>query len=142
MAPRKHTFSRKQPHVDRIARALLDAEFLGDKRAAQKHGIHPNTIKNWRGEEPMPATREAMERLREEVSRGWIDEGRALRRQLIDRIAVLASASDNLPAVTDALRRVHEVVLSHEIVTDPDAEPADPDQPEDQGEAEGEGGEA
>lgn len=98
-------FSRKQPHVDRIARALLDAEVFGDKRAAEKHGVHYNTIKNWRGDEPTPAIREAMERLRAEVASGWIDEGRLLRRKLIDRIASVAADTEDLDALINALRR-------------------------------------
>jgi hypothetical protein len=141
VAPRKHTFSRKTPHVDRIARALLDAEVFGDKRAAEKHGVHYNTIKNWRGDEPTPAIREAMERLRAEVASGWIDEGRLLRRKLIDRIASVAADTEDLDALINALRRTHEVVMSHEIVHDPDAQPDLAHQLPDPGEAEGEGGE-
>ena len=62
---------------------------------------------------------------------GWVAEGRTARRRLLDRVMELAEKNPNLTAVTNALRRVHEVVLSHEIVTDDQRD--DPDQPPDPG---------
>lgn len=141
MAPRKHTFSRKPQDVDRIARALLDAQLFGDKRAAELHGVHFKTIVNWRGDEgPSEEVRAAMDVLRTAARAGWIDEARDARRVLVQLTLDRARKSKNLRSTTEALRRVNEVVMAHEILSEPgaDAEPHLPDQPADPGEAQGE----
>jgi transposase len=136
-------FSTKPPTPEQVARVLLDAQTFGDKKAAKRHGIHYKTVSNWRARyfgdtEVEQATR----KLREEISKGWIEEARDLRRLLIARTREVALKSNDLDALTNTLRRTHEVVMSHEIVNepDPDAEHHGADQPEDQGEAEGSDG--
>lgn len=138
---RKSTFSRSHS-IEQIARALLDAQLFGDKRAAELHGVHFNTIVNWRGDGPSDAVRAAMDRLRAELRAGWIDEARDARRALVQLTLARARTSKNLRSTTEALRRVNEVVMAHEILSEPgtDAEPHLPDQPADPGEAQGEGG--
>lgn len=139
MARSKPTWSRNHG-PEQIARALLDAEFHGDRRAAEMHGVHRNTLVNWRGEDgPSDAVRAEMDRLRVVVRLGWIDEARDARRELVMIVLERARVSKNLRSTTEALRRVSEVVMAHEILSDPGAEPHLPDQPEAAGEAEGEG---
>lgn len=143
-------FTNASPTPERVARALLDAEVFGDKRAAVRAGVHHRTIENWRkdwGESD--SVRAAKDRLRSQLAAGWIDEARAARRALVDRVVQLAVDSEDLTAVTNAMRRVNEVVMAHEIIegdeTPPDdetglddAERDDADQPAPPGEAEGE----
>ncbi len=145
--PPRRTWNAKAPTTEQVARALLDAQVLGDKSAARKHGVHANTIKNWRREwGGSKAVVAEMDRLRSEVRQAWIDEARDARRMLVDRIVALASRSKSLRAVTEAGRRVHEIVMSHEVVNeDPssatdaigDAERHESDQPAHPGEAQG-----
>lgn len=146
MARSKTTFSCSRT-PEQIARALLDAQLFGDRRAGEMHGVHYKTLVNWRGGDdgPSDAVRAEMDRLRVEVRRGWIDEARDVRRAIVQRVLVLARTSKNLRATTDALRRLNEVVVAHEILNEPagadaDAQPDDPDQPADPGAVEGPGG--
>lgn len=130
---------RLKHSTELIARVLIDAEFLGDKRAAEEHDIHHRTVENWRAAYRYDAEVIAeVNRLRRIISENWIDRAKQTRGELVNRVRELARTSRNLTAVTNGLRRVHEVVLSHEIVND-GAEPQLPDQPADPGEAEGEG---
>lgn len=133
--PRHH--SAKEPTTERVARALLDAEVFGDVVAGRKHGVHRNTILNWRrqwGE--TGAVIAEMNRLRAAVRDGWINEARDARRALIDRVTQLAAKSTNLSHVTNALRRVNEIVVADDILRD-DAESDGADQPEAAGAREG-----
>lgn len=143
------TRTRAPPTPDRVARALCDAEVFGDKRAAAKAGIHHRTIEEWRKRYvDDAAVLAAKDRVRAELAAGWIDEARSARRSLIDRVVVLASTSKKLGEVTNALRRVNEVVMAHEIIEGGDVEPPEPepddaerddaDQPAPPREAEGE----
>ena len=123
-----------------MARALIDADMLGDTGAARKHGVHFNTIANWRKRwGSTPAVRRVMNTLRERASRGWIEQGRDARLQLVAKVAEIAGRArsvKDLKAVTDALRRIHEVVLSHEILGGAETKASDqrdePDQPRDE----------
>lgn len=139
--PPRGTHNAKPPTVDRVARVLLDAEALGDKAAARRHGVHFKTVSNWRRDwGDAPSVVAEMGRLRAEVRAGWIDEARDARRRLIDRVTELAAKSKSLRAVTDALRRTNEMVMAHEIVHDGDDQPHGPDQPARARPPEGEGG--
>ncbi|MDO9020553.1 MAG: hypothetical protein Q7V43_26755 [Myxococcales bacterium] len=123
---------------------MLDAELFGDVRAGEMHGCHRKTIANWRGgdEGPSPAVRAEMDRLRAELRKGWLAEAHDVRRALLQRALVLSRTSKNLRAVTECLRRVNEVVVADEILSDPDAERHLADQQGAAGAPEGEGGEA
>lgn len=140
--------SKKQLTPERVARVLLDAEVFGDKAAARKHGVHANSVKNWRRDRlDEPAVAVELNRLRAAVSDDWIDEARDLRRNLIRRIYELAATNPSLRAVTEALRRTNEMVMAHEVLTDDpgsaaDALADDADQRTPAGEAEGPRGEA
>lgn len=115
------SFSTKPPSPEHVARVLLDAQTFGDKAAAERHGVHYKTVSNWRlrylGD---PEVERETKRLREEISKRWIEEARDARRVVIARTVYLAKRSKRLDRVTNALRRIHEVVLSHEILNDPD----------------------
>lgn len=138
--PPRATHNAKPPTVDRVARVLLDAEFHGDREAARRHGVHYNTVKNWRVEwGDAPGVVAEMKALRAELRAGWLTRAKDVRLKLLDRIEELAATSKNLTAVTNALRRTHEVVLSDEIVHDDD-QPHVPDQPARARPPEGEGG--
>lgn len=137
------------PTTEQVAHALLDAEVFGDREAARRAHVHYNTISNWRrdwGSSKLVVAE--MKRLRKPLSKGWIDEARNARRMLVARTVALAAKSKNLTAVTNATRRLNEIVLAHEIVhEDPgaaadalDAEHHDADQREAAGEAQGPGG--
>lgn len=140
--------SKKAPSADRVARALVDADLFGDKAAARAHKVHPNTIKNWRRDFARSADVAAeVKRLRTAASADWIEKARDLRSKLIDRIGELAGTNPSIRATTEALRRVHEVIISHEILADDpgsaaDALADDADQRTPAGEAEGPRGEA
>lgn len=139
--PRGH--NAKPPTTERVARALVDADLLGDRAAARAHGVHPNTIKNWRRDFARSADVAAeVKRLREAASADWIEKARSLRSKLIDRIGVLADTNPSIRATTEALRRVHEVIVSHEILdedpgTAADALADEPDRNEAEGAVEG-----
>lgn len=143
--PPRRTWNAKAPTTEQVARALLDAQVFGDKAAACRHNVHANTIKNWRRDWGTSATVIAeMDRLRVSVRQGWIDEARDARRMLVARTVQLAMRSKSLRAVTEASRRMHEIVMSHEIVNDDPSTAADalaerhePDQSAHPGEAEG-----
>lgn len=141
--PPRGTHNAKPPTTERVARALLDAEVFGDKSAARRHGVHANTIKNWRRDFSRSAEVTAeVKRLRAAVSADWIERARDLRAKLIDRIGTLAETNPSMRATTEALRRVHEVIVSHEILADDPEAAADvlseqPDRDEAPGEAEG-----
>lgn len=140
---RRPEHSKKPPTPDRVARGLLDAEVFGDRAAASKHGVHPNTIKLWRRDRSGdPAVAAELRRLRAAVSDTWIDEARAARRAIIARMVELAETNKNLRAVTEAGRRINEMVMAHEVLhEDPgaaaDALADDAHQREDSGAAEG-----
>jgi len=127
-----------------IARALLDAEHLGDKVTAQRYGVHHQTIVNWR-RAMRPDVVVEMQRLRAEVRSGWIEEAKAVRRKAIARIGELLNDARNLTSTVNAARRVHEIILSDEILReDPgaavdalDDQPHEPDQSAHPGEAQG-----
>lgn len=119
---------------------LLDAELFGDKPSARRHGVHYNTVSAWRREfADDPDVTEEKNRLRALLSAGWIDSARDLRAKLVERVGTLAAKSKRLDRVTDALRTIHEIVASHEILNDAgdDAEPEDGHRREDPGEGEG-----
>jgi transposase len=143
------SFSTKPPTPEQVARVLLDAQTFGDKAAAKRHGIHYKTVSNWRARYfGDPEVEQATRKLRAEITKGWIDEARDTRRFLVHRTKELAGKSKRLDRVTNALRRIHEVVLSHEILNDPDDaddqhhgpdQPADPREGEASHDAEGGG---
>lgn len=137
-------FTNRPAPPERIARALIDAESLGDKRAGIKHGVHAKTIYNWRVKTD-DAVRAEMARLRAATRDGWIDEAKAVRRKALERIGELLNDARNLTSAVNAARRVHEIILSDEILReDPgaavdalDDQPHEPDQSAHPGEAQG-----
>lgn len=143
---RRPEHSKKQLTPERVARVLLDAEVFGDKAAARKHGVHANSVKNWRRDRlDEPAVAVELNRLRALVSAQWIDEARNARRAIISRMVELAARSKNLRSVTEAGRRINEMVMAHEVLTDDpgaaaDALADDVDQRAPAGPAQGEGG--
>lgn len=137
-------FTNRPASPERVARALIDAESLGDKRAGIKHGVHAKTIYNWRVQAD-DAVRAEMARLRKEIRDGWIEEARDVRRKALARVGELLGDARNLTSAVNALRRVHEVILSDEILNDDpgaaadalDDQRPDPDRAEASGEAQG-----
>lgn len=139
-------FSTNHP-PELIARALLDADQFGDKVAAERYGVHRNTIANWRLAAPAaPLVSSEMERLREEVRAGWIDRAKEVRLKAIERVGELLGEARNLTSAVNAARRIHEIILSDEILNeDPgaaadaldDDQPHEPDRAEAQGQAQG-----
>jgi len=118
--------------VEQVAQVLCDAEVFGDAYAARRHKLHANTVRNWkRTRSAEPAIVEAVARLKARINEGWIETARAARLRLIERQLELAEKPDaRLAAVTNALRRTNEVVMAHEVLSDPDAESHSADQSE------------
>ena len=119
--------SKPSPHApstERVARALIDAEVLGDKRAAARHKVHHRTIEDWRKKyRDAPLVEAAMKALYREVREGWIDEFRDARRKILYRVIELADDPDaKLPAVTDALRRVSDIIAVDDVLNDADGD--------------------
>lgn len=104
-----------------VARVLVDADTLGDRYAAKRHKVSTKTIERWRLQyDRDPDVSELVARLRAQVNAGWIDKARAARARLIESVVEAAeSPKATLRERTDALRRVHEVVMSHEVLNDP-----------------------
>ncbi len=106
-----------------IARALYEAETVGDKPTAREYGVHHHTIENWRAKyRDDPTICAAVERLRAAVASTWLAKARAVREKLIDRVGAVAEESDDLVAITKALTAVDEVIVGHEVLNDPDVD--------------------
>ena len=120
---------------------IVDAETLGDRYSAKRNKVSERTVRNYRAQYAAdPRVAELCRLFRAKINEGWIESGRAARLRLIERqLEVAEGKGVTLKEVTDALRRTHEVVMSHEIVNgDPtDAERHLAGQSEDPREAEG-----
>ena len=118
-------FSTNHP-PELIARALLDADQFGDMVAAERYGVHRNTIANWRLAAPAaPLVSSEMKRLREEVRAGWIDRAKEVRLKAIERVGELLGEARNLTSAVNAARRIHEIILSDEILNEDPGAAAD-----------------
>ena len=120
---------------------IVDAETLGDRYSAKHNKVSERTVRNYRAQYSAdPKVAELCRLLRVRINEGWIESGRAARLRLIERQLEVAEGKNvALKDLTNALRRTHEVVMSHEIVNgDPtDAERHLAGQSEDPREAEG-----
>lgn len=121
MAPKRKPGPVAVP-PEKVARILVDAQTLGDAFAATRHKVGVRTIERYRAEQSTdPEVVKFVALYLAEINDGWILAGRAHRLQLIRRQAVLVERRNvKLTAVTNALRRTHEMIATHELLSDDD----------------------
>lgn len=119
----------KPPEPEQVARVLVDAEALGDSEAARQHGLSRNTVAGWRAKYGQDENVEQhCATLRRAISKTWLRRAKEVRRIAVDRLAELIQNSAELSEVTDALKALHEVVTSHEVLRGP-SKRSDPKRP-------------
>lgn len=142
-APARRKPGPKPPRPEHVARILVDAEHFGERYAAKRHRLSERTVFNYRRRYANDTVvAELCTRFRNAAATGWIDQARAARRRLTQLVLEAAESPEaTLREKTDALRRLSELLLSNEIISDTDGDDVQrggSDHAEDQGEAEGE----
>jgi predicted regulator of amino acid metabolism with ACT domain len=113
---------------ERIARILTDSAHMGPEKAAKEHGVSRRTVDRYRASHAAdPAVAELVQEMTMEVRRGWYKRAREVRRQAIDKLAELIQASRELRDVSDALQKLNEIVVGHEVLNGKRSKPRKPD---------------
>lgn len=107
---------------ERAAAALVDAAYMGDKKAAERHGVTTRSIRNWR--ERLDADQHFSAVFREKkvlTDQEWAGELPSAIRAAIRFVRESAKESklgnpDSTKVVADALRILVEVALTREIL--------------------------
>ena len=109
-------------NADRIAAALVAAALLGDKRAAEKHGVTTRTLRRWRTRAARDVELSAIVReKRDAVERAWaaeIPEALAADLDLIRRTAVETRnrSPEMVRAMAVAVKVISEVAVTWRIL--------------------------
>lgn len=145
--PRQH--ARKEVSAALVARVLYEAELYGDVIAAQRIAKHPNTLRAWRRERGSdPDVVAELDAIRLKVRATWIGEAVEARTAALRKVSELVKCTKSLRAAASAASTLHEIILSHQVLGDPEYGPDGADQHQgdhqrgDQREAEGPRGSA
>jgi hypothetical protein len=109
------------PRPEAVARVIVDAETFGDAEAAQRAHISASSVRAWRktyGRDD--AVVKLCAQLRQQLAADWMPEAKKLRLKLINRLGILASRGKDMREITEALRRVGDLILTNEVVHDDD----------------------
>ena len=132
-----------------VARVLYEAEIYGDEVAAQRIAKHRNTVRYWRRDHGNhPDVVAALDAIRLKVRATWIGEAVEARTAALRKVSELVKCTKSLRAAASAASTLHEIILSHQVLGDPEYGPDGDDQHQghhqrgDQREAEGPRGSA
>ena len=109
-------------NYDLASSALVDAAYMGDKEAAEKHGVTTRTVRNWRNRLETDARFSSFFREKKLLSdQEWASELPSAIRAAIRFVRESAKESklgdpDATKVVADALRILAEVALTREIL--------------------------
>ena len=109
-------------NYDRAAAAIVDAAYMGDKEAAQKHGVTTRTIRRWRDRLDSDSHLSSFVREKKVLTdQEWAGELPSAIRAAIRFVRESAKESklgnpDSTKVVADALRILVEVALTREIL--------------------------
>ena len=120
--PRPH--ARKEVPASLVARVLYEADLYGDEIAAQRISRHPHTLRAWRRERGSePDVVAALDAIRLKVRATWIGEAVEARTAALRKVSELVKTTKSLRAAASAAATLHEIILSHQVLGDPEHGP-------------------
>lgn len=112
----------KPPTPDRVARILVDAEELGDKRAAQKHHCSTRSIEYYRATLASDPTIVGLcEQYKRALQADWLRLAKEVRRKVLRNLESTLPDS-NARTLAGIFKIVHEGILAEGVLNEPDAE--------------------
>lgn len=134
--PRFHARREFSPAF--VARVLYEAEIYGDEIAAQRVAKHRNTVRLWRRDYiTHPDVVAALDAIRREVRKTWIAEAVEARTTALRKVSELVRCTKSLRAAASAAATLHEIILSHQVLGDPEYGPDGSDGRSDHGDPDG-----
>lgn len=127
--------SKTNFNTERAAAVLVDAAYMGDKRAAKKWGITPRTIPNYRKRlETDEAFASLFELKRAAAERDWAEQAPMAIRAAIDFILRAAQEGDAespemVHAIAGAMKLAADMYLTKQVLDARLAKPGGPQHP-------------
>lgn len=108
---------RGKVDADKVRQVVIDAEHLGDAKAAKKHGISVRTVIRYRNRvRGDAALSQAVIDEKTAMQAVWRDQLVTAREKLLARAVTLAGTSKNLFHVSGALKIVNDAANADQVI--------------------------